>query len=602
MRPQGILYLGGMFALLLGERLIGGDDPKRWALSGAGLLMVLGALALGARAMAAATPDQRPAHRTGLVAALVGAASLLVYALQTDAALASLQLEEDAELRYTTAVRALFPLVWLAGTLPFLAVDRAIAASPVRVPVHRVRDAAMGALGAALGLSLLFPLNYLAAAHNQRWDFGYFKTARPSEGTRALVDNLEEPVRAVLFFPTSSEVTDELRTYFDELSGGQLGVEYVDHALEPELAKELKVRDNGNIALAKGDQVERIKIGADFDSAKRKLKKLDAEVQGGLLKLVKEERTLYFTVGHGEMYWKSDENKDRALNKLKTALKERNFTVKELGAAQGLGDAVPDDAAMVAILGPTDPFLPEELASLRAYTERGGRLLVGVEPGGPDLSALLDPVGVGVEPQGVLADDKFFLRVANGVQDRINLVTNKFSTHESVTTLSRNSRQAAVATPGATALVEKAPEGGAVKVRSTIRTLPSSWLDLDGDLEFDEPAEKRQTWSLAIASSGPAPASTDGREFRAVVLSDATWASDLFVPYSGNGVILFDALAWLVEDPSAGGEASNEEDVKIQHTREGQGLWFYGTAFVLPLGFFGLGMARVMMRRKRGEA
>lgn len=602
MRPQGILYLVGMFAVLLGERLIGGDDPKRWGLTGVGLVMVLVSLVLTAKAMAAASAEQRPAHRAGLLGAVVGLSSLLVYAAQTDSALATLQLDEEAELRFTTAVQALIPLLWLAGTLPFLAVDRAIAASPVQMPVNRVRDAAMGALSVALGLSMLFPLNYLAAANNVRWDFGYFKTARPSDGTKALVDNLEEPMRAVLFFPQSSEVTDELRTYFDTLSGGQLGVEYVDHALEPELAKELKVRDNGNIALAKGDQVERIKIGTDFESAKRKLKKLDGEIQGSLLKLVKNERNLYFTVGHGEMYWKSDENKDRALNKLKTALKDRNFQVKELGAAQGLGDAVPDDAAMVVILGPTEPFLPEELAALRSYVDRGGRLLVGLEPGGADLSSVLDAVGVGVEPAGVLADDKFFLRVANGLQDRVNLVTNKFSTHESVTTLSKNSRQAAVAMPGATALIEKAPEGGAIKVRSTVRTLPSSWLDLDGNLEFNEPAEKRQTWSLAIAASGPAPSATDGREFRAVVLSDATWASDLFVPYSGNGVILFDALAWLVEDPTAAGEQSSEEDIKIQHTQEGQGLWFYGTAFILPLSFFGLGMARVAMRRKRGAA
>ena len=66
----------------------------------------------------------------------------------------------------------------------------------------------------------------------------------------------------------------------------------------------------------------------------------------------------------------------------------------------------------------------------------------------------------------MLADDKFFLRVVNGVQDRLNLVSNKFSTHESVTTLSRNSRQAAVATPGATALIEKAGEKDERKVRA----------------------------------------------------------------------------------------------------------------------------------------
>jgi hypothetical protein len=70
----------------------------------------------------------------------------------------------------------------------------------------------------------------------------------------------------------------------------------------------------------------------------------------------------------------------------------------------------------------------------------------------------------------------------------------------------------------------------------------------------------------------------------------------------GNQVFLRDLLAWLVEDEAAGGTVESEEDVKIQHTREGQAWWFYATAFLVPAGLAGGGLTRVRMRRKRGAA
>ena len=41
---------------------------------------------------------------------------------------------------------------------------------------------------------------------------------------------------------------------------------------------------------------------------------------------------------------------------------------------------VPKDVSMVVIMGPQKPFLPEELASLNRYIDRGGRLLIALIP------------------------------------------------------------------------------------------------------------------------------------------------------------------------------------------------------------------------------
>lgn len=657
MRLPAILYLAGMGLLLIGERMIGGEDVQRWVLDGAGLGALLASMLLLLSARSRAPAEQRGPHNLALLWAGVGLLSLVLYGLTSDTVLRALALSEDGERRFSVAMSALWMMTWLFGTLPFLAVDRAIASSPVVVTPGRVREASLAALATAMAVVLVFPLNYLANGHNKRWDLGYFKTAAPGSSTAALVADLSEPIRAVLFFPNSSEVKQEIRTYFDALEGGNLSVEYADHALEPELAEDLKVKENGNIAFVRGEgedrKIETLKIGADFDSAKRNLKKLDEKVKESLVKLTRGKKTAYVTTGHGEMYWKAGEPKDRMINELKKELGELQYKVKELSAAGGLAQEIPEDAAFVAIFGPTQPFLPEEIAALDAYRQRGGSLLVALTPGGPDMSGLLGPMGLTYNSQ-ILASDQSIVLVTRRKIDRLNLATDKFSTHPSVTTLSRNNKTLFMLSPLSGYLTESAPAGDA-KVTFTVRSRPDAWADVNRNLDFDAAEEKREGYAIVAAVSGPAtppPAGEaealaqaappegkpglslptpalppgpgmmpprpekldspekagkkdepEGPQYRAVVFAGSTWASDFFLPnVPGNKRLVEDTVAWLVQDEALAGTVNSEEDVKILHSKEGQGWLFYGTSFLVPLAIFSGGLLRVRQRYKRGAA
>ena len=191
LRLPAHLYLAGMFAIFLGERLVGGDGASRWGLDAAGLLLVLGSLGLMMRGMTSAAPDNRPTHRRLLGFGALGLAGLATYALGIEPVVDALGFsDEQTEDSYEAVISALWPIVWLAGALPMLAVDRVLAANPVAVVAGRSRDAAMAALGLSFALSMLFPLNYLAHETNERWDFGYFKTARPGTSTENMVGSL----------------------------------------------------------------------------------------------------------------------------------------------------------------------------------------------------------------------------------------------------------------------------------------------------------------------------------------------------------------------------------------------------------------------------
>ena len=609
MRPAAVFYLVGMAFVVFGERIIGGADNMRWLLDGVGVVAFLVAIGLMVRELGSSDTERQGAIKAALCFCLLGLVSLLVGALSSDAALSMLGFSDEvSEDRFAVLIGGLWPILWLVGTLPFLVIDRVLAANPVQVVRRRALEAGFGAVALALAFAWLFPLNYLASQHNQRWDFGYFKTAQPGTSTVALVENLEDPIHGYMFFPVASDVTDEIRTYFDQLNTGLLTYELVDHALEPELAKDLKVRDNGYLVFVKGDgderQIEKVKVGVTFDKAKRQLKQLDSEVQGALLKLARGQRVAYFTMGHGEYYWKSDEEMVRRISNLKKMLSALNYKVKELGLPQGLGNEVPEDADMVAIVGPETAFMDEEVIALNNFRDQGGSILIALEPDGPDFAGLLAPLGIEFDGQGNLANDSKFLTRNQRVADRINVFTNKYGTHESVTTLSRNSKVLYLVTPGAGALTENkgaVPEGGSVTV--TVRSLSDSWMDMDGDLKFDEESEKRQPHTIAMAASGPTVDGSSREEYRVVVVSDATWATDLALPAdpsNGNFQFFMDTTNWLVGDDANSGTVNSEEDVKIQHTKEGQGWWFYATSFILPFGLFFGGVTRVRLRKKRG--
>ena len=381
-------------------------------------------------------------------------------------------------------------------------------------------------------------------------------------------------------------------------SSDLLTVEVMDHAMAPDLAKEWKVRDNGVIAFVKGDDVETVKLNVKLESARKDLRKLDSKVQTALLKLAREKRTAYFTVGHEEMYWKNAPGDDENSDTLKKAVEALNFKVKELGLDDGLGQAIPDDAAVVFITGPKRPFLPEELNALKEYRDKGGAVFLMLEPSDqpdPGLAALF-----GVEYSSVMVvTDKNTPRVTGGISDRAFVMTNKYSSHESATTLSKNSSQMIFVAPKAGSVKELAGDHPG-KVTITIKGMSDWWSDFNGNYEFDKETEKRGGLDLAAVASGP---SSGAQEWRAAIVGDATWASNTFIrQVPANQYYLVDTLGWLTQDPALSGEVENEEDVKIQHTKEGEAMWFYGTSALVPALVFLGGYFRVSSRRRKGAA
>jgi len=628
-----LLYLVGMLALFVGQRILHGNDGAQLVVTIVGAVALAAALVLRGLALRAARdPGLRLGHRVALLLALTGVAAMVIYAGTTERFTAGLALDDQGEARWLGVTRSLWPLVWLLGTVPLLVVDYGLRSSPVVIPPRRVRETMMHGLVAAMGLALVFPLNYVATKRNERWDLAYFKTPTPGTSTQALVEALEQPVVVRIFMPPSSEVAQELRHYFAELEGPKLSVEILDQAADPTLAKALAVRDNGTVAITQGDisslleaaevqpgeappeadddrptpVTRRLRVAPDLDDAKRTLKKLDAEVGKMLIELGQGERVAYFTTGHGELSWSVEkEQLDASVRGLRGRMKELGFTVKPLGLSEGLGERVPDDATLVLVLGPRKPFFQPEVDALQSYVDGGGALLLAREPvvlapgeTRPDdpLDGLMAKLGVRMG-EGVLAAERNIVPLSRNRRDAFNIVTNGFSSHPTTRAVSDRSQQLVVFTPAAGYLEEV--DGHGHSLVFVIRSLAYSWADLDADTRFEDDAgETKEARNIMAAIEG----GLDATPWRAVVTADASMFADLGVGNLGNQKLGDDTLNWLIGAEALSGSTESEEDVKIEHTKEGQQWWFYLSVLVVPLGVFALGALRLRLRRRGGAA
>jgi hypothetical protein len=606
-------YLVGLAFVFVGERVVT-SDSSRYAFTGLGVLATIATTGLRFARSGSGGGERGRAERALAFFSAGGVFALGVYFATTETGrgligLASAKPETRA--RVEGMLTAGFVGLLVLSVFPLILGE--IALAPMRraamIETRRVRSALRSGLilGAAAIYCALF--TYSTGELDLKVDYSYFRTARPSESTKKIAAAAGEPIVVKAFFPQLNEVGTEVLGYLREAArdSQNLKVEEYDRLLVPNVAKEAKVTSDGVVVLTRGATRETLTIGVDMKTAANKLKTLDGDFQKSLLKVMHEAHVAYVTVGHGELTeTRTDVTDGHSAKGLRKLFESQNYIVKDLGLTQGLGTDVPADATVVVVCGPSQALLPEEVAALKAYADRGGHLLLALDPEAKvDLAPLAGIVGLTWSPT-VLANDKTFVRRRHNNGDRVNLATNRFSSHASVSTLSRNSARMPVVFPGVSTL-EKAP-GNALpdlKVDFTVKALPETFEDKNGTFEFDASSEKRTTWNLAAAVSRnvPAPAgwkSKDPPEMRAFVIADADVLSDAAFGNEPNIFFAADIVRWLGGEESFSGAITNTEDVRIEHTKQKDVLWFYATILGAPGAVLALGL--LIARRPRRAA
>lgn len=222
---------------------------------------------------------------------------------------------------------------------------------------------------------ILVLVNFLSSRHYWEKDITEGAIHSLSQEAVDVVSGLEEPVTIVGFYramDSSGEaprqkdafrrLTERLATHTDQMT-----VEILDPDVEPRAALDRGVFQNGVVFVECGDREERIILPDEND------------LINALVKATREDRkTVYFLSGHGEH--SVMENGSDGYAEVKQKLSQSGFFVETLELYQT--GAIPDDADLLVIAGPTRALLPAEVQVVRDFVEvRGGGLMVLVNPG-----------------------------------------------------------------------------------------------------------------------------------------------------------------------------------------------------------------------------
>lgn len=645
-----LLFGIGLMSLFLGERILGHTSTARLIATGLGLVLIVGVTGLRAWAMLASRDARRRVERTLLLCHLGAALALLLYALTTPTGMKLIGqdgLTGKGLEHFTGAMTVLWLVVATASIVPLFMIEISLGASRrdrfdlsrstdaelEGVEYLRVREIGWSGLTVALALALTMVTCRVAEEKNVSKDVSYFKTSEPGTSTINIAKSFPEPLKVLLFFPSGNGVKDEVHTYFASLasSSGKVQIEEYDRYVSAELAAKYKVNKDGVIVMIRGEKSETLDVDTNFAAARKNrrnstLRNLDREVNTRLLKLVRDRRKAYLTVGHGEVNDPSSIDpaakiRNRQLQVFRKRLTELGYDSKNLGLID-LSRDVPADATVVIALAPTLPLQQAELDALDRYLAKGGRLLFALDPQSEvTLGSLEGRLGVRFD-RGSLTDDRSFLPQRGNASDRRVALTTQFSSHASTTTLSRASESGLVLVDsGALLDVPFSPEVGkdpanAPRKTFTIRSMETSWLDRNNDFQLNDKAgeggvaEKRDRYNIAAAVEGPKVKDAAGKEidgFRALVFADVDLFADAIASVGMGqralvmigGQLFDDAVRWLGGEEVFTGETISEDDQPIKHSRSQDNVWFILIIVGLPLGVLGAGLFGTLARRRR---
>jgi hypothetical protein len=193
--------------------------------------------------------------------------------------------------------------------------------------------------------------------------------------------------------------------------------------------------------------------------------------------------------------------------------------------------------------------------------------------------------------------------------DRRLIITDRVTSHAALSTASQAGVGQGILFMGSGSLEVDDQNPDAIVL---VRSLPSTFEDVNLDYERQDPEEEQFSYPLAVAvgdiharnpddePAEPADTSAASR-MRALVFADSELFSDRVISSLGlNQAMVADAIRWLGREEDLSGETSSEADLPIRHTRNEDVAWFYSTIVGAPSLVLLLGLIAVRRRRRSG--
>ncbi|MBI4413379.1 MAG: GldG family protein [candidate division NC10 bacterium] len=481
-----------------------------------------------------------------------------------------------------------------------------MAEAPERVTetAARRRRTAYGvntALAVLLLLAIVALVEALSYSHNRRFDLTEGKRQSLSDQSVKVLRGLAKPVKAVGFSaPDRGDrafLEDLLRLY--AYHSDRFTFELIDLDRSPATAKRYGVSTPNTVVIESGAREEKILLPTE------------EKLTNALLKLTREgKRVVYFLQGHGEGELS---NTDRpGFSQARDAIQGANYEVKELLLLRERD--VPENAAVLVVAGPKRDPLPSELTALERYVQRGGKLLVLLDPDqAPALGTFLEKYGI--RPgQDVIVDR--LSRVLGG--DYLIPVVTQYESHP----ITREFTLASFFPFARTVDALPSPPQG-VTVQVLARTGEGSWAETDretlnrGQARFDPGKDRRGPVPVgavatvevkppakkgdAKAAAGPESEPAGPRKARIVAYGTAAFAANNYLSLSGNKDLFLNSISWLAEEEDLISIRPREAKFTPLILTASQGQAAFWVGVILPPAAALLAGVGVGIRRRRAR-
>ncbi len=236
-----------------------------------------------------------------------------------------------------------------------------------------------------IGTTLFLLINTVSSHFSIRSDFTQSKQYQLPESAVTALSQLKEPVTLTLFYhpthPYYKKIRDLLKE-IDLLKNENLKIHLIDpdrdRAKTELFEKKHQLAARNKLIIQSGPCLQQLS-DSDFVEEKEKATffKASSSILNAILSVTQlEGRKVYFVTGHGEK--EIDDISERGIAALKIYFKKNNLMSEKwlLPSKKEL----PNDATLLAIVGPTKKFEEDEILLLKEYVASGGELFLFLDP------------------------------------------------------------------------------------------------------------------------------------------------------------------------------------------------------------------------------
>jgi hypothetical protein len=438
--------------------------------------------------------------------------------------------------------------LWFCGVITALLV---LFAAGLQLPIPMIGLACwlVRSTVIAAAVAVTIGANMALYRHDLQFDLTREQAFTPSAEAQEIVRGLKQPVRLTFFYQKQDPAGRGAATIVQLLArlNPRLAVDTIDSDQHPALANQMGVQVYNTAVVRAGDRRIQVITTDEEDMALAILRAIRAR-----------ETVICFATGHGEYDIDNFEfhthfegvqshshniegvgvvqMQQHGLGRLRRTIEKLGLVARKTLIAGG--KQVPADCAALVEANPRTRYTGADSGVLRAYLERGGSVLMLVEPDyavDETLASVLAQTGIRLG-DGFVVDpvDHYFT-------DEQMIAVTKYVRHPITRALALSIYPGArpvetVAAPQATATVLFSTSAQSYTITDRLRAQEEAVEAPRGSIPLAAAAEGR------LGSGSP---------FRLVVFGDADFASNSFFPYLANADMVLGSISWLIREERA---------------------------------------------------